>query len=96
MNIKIEFIGFPVIYDLFPEGNHAYSLNGNTISGLAEDLISQHGQRVKEALLDAGTGKMDPTIQVRINGKFILRDEIPQQEIREGDQVTFLKLLAGG
>jgi sulfur carrier protein ThiS len=96
MNIKIEFIGFPIIYDLFPEGGHAYSFSENTIPHLIGDLIDKHGQRLEDALLDAGTKKMDPTIQVRINGKFILRDEIPQREIREGDSVTFLKLLAGG
>ncbi len=96
MNIRIEFIGFPVIYDLFPEGSHAYCFSGNTISRLAEDLIGRYGERLKEALLDAGTGKMDPTIQIRINGEFVLKDDVPHQEILEGDQVTFLKLLAGG
>jgi sulfur carrier protein ThiS len=33
---------------------------------------------------------------MRINGKFILSDEIQTHEIHEGDHVTFLKLLAGG
>ena len=96
MNLKIEFIGFPVIYDLFPEGGHPYSFPGNSIPQLAEDLIAKHGQRLKEALLEAGTKGMDPTIQVRINGKFILKEEICREEVREGDQVAFLKLLAGG
>ena len=96
MNIKIEFIGFPVIYDLFPEGGHTYSFSGNSIPQLVEDLIAKHGQRLKDALLEAGTKKMDPTIQIRINGKFILKDEIQTYEIQEGDHVTFLKLLAGG
>jgi sulfur carrier protein ThiS len=96
MNIKIEFIGFPVIYDLFPEGGHTYPFSGNSIPQLVGDLIDKRGQRLKEALLDAGTNKMDPTIQVRINGKFILADEMQTYEIHEEDQVTFLKLLAGG
>jgi hypothetical protein len=96
MNIQIEFIGFPVIYDLFPEGSHAYSFSGNMVPELTEVLIDRHGQRLREALLDAGTGRMDPTIQIRINGKFLLKDDIPRREIREGDHVTFLKLLAGG
>jgi sulfur carrier protein ThiS len=96
MNIKIEFIGFPVIYDLFPEGGHTYSFAGDSIPQLVEDLIAQYGQRLKDAFLDAGTNKMDPTIQMRINGKFILTDEIQTYEIHEGDHVTFLKLLAGG
>jgi len=96
MIIKIEFIGFPVIYDLFPEGTHPYCLSGKTIPELLEELIAGYGQRLKESLLDIGTNKMDPTIQVRINGKFILKEEIWREEIREGDRVAFLKLLAGG
>jgi hypothetical protein len=96
MNIKIEFIGFPVIYDLFPEGAHRYSFSGNTILQLVGDLIDKHEQRIKEALLEAGTKRMDPTIQMRINGKFILADEFQTYEIQEEDHVTFLKLLAGG
>jgi sulfur carrier protein ThiS len=96
MVIKIEFIGFPVIYDLFPEGTHSYSLSGKTIPELLEALIDGYGQRLKESLLDIGTNKMDPTIQMRINGKFILADEIQTYEIHEEDRVTFLKLLAGG
>jgi hypothetical protein len=96
MNIKIEFIGFPVIYDLFPEGGHPFSFSGNSIPQLAEDLIDKHGQRLKDAFLDARTKKMDSTIQIRINEKFILTDQIRTHEIHEGDHVTFLKLLAGG
>ena len=96
MNILIEFIGFPVIYDLFPEGAQAYSFSGKTIPQLVEDLICRHGRRLAEALLEAETSEMDPTIQMRINGSFILKEEIPKQEIRQGDHVTFLKLLAGG
>jgi len=96
VEIMIEFIGFPVIYDLFPDGTHAYSFSGKTIPQLVEDLIGRHGRGLAEALLEAGTQKMDPTIQIRINGSFILKEEISNQEIRQGDQVTFLKLLAGG
>ena len=97
MNIKIEFIGFPVIYDLFPEGaTPVFVFRGDSIPQLVEDLIAKHGQRLEEALWEAGTKRMDPTIQMRINGSFILREEIPKQEIRQGDHVTFLKLLAGG
>ncbi len=96
MNIEIEFIGFPVIYDLFREGRHPYSFPGHSIPQLVEDLIAKYGQRLEDALLEAGTKRMDPTIQMRINGRFILKEEIARQELGEGDQLTFLKLLAGG
>jgi sulfur carrier protein ThiS len=96
MNIKIEFIGFPVIYDIFPEGPHPYAFAGETLGELIQDLCERNEVRVRESLLNGRTGAMDPTIQVTINRKFILKDEIPRQKIEEGDRVSFLKLLAGG
>ncbi|NWF54416.1 MAG: MoaD/ThiS family protein [Syntrophaceae bacterium] len=96
MNIQIELIGFPVIYDLFPAGPHPYSLSGNTLLHLVNDLIARHDSRMKEALLDSGAGALDPTIQIRINQTWIPREKIPEQKLEEGDRVTFMKLLAGG
>ena len=96
MNIKIEFIGFPVIYDIFPEGPHPYAFPGETMPELIQSLIERNGTRLKESLLDTKTQSLDPTIQVMINRKFIPKDEIPSRRIEEGDHVTFLKLLAGG
>ena len=96
MNIKIEFIGFPVIYDLFPEGTHSYPLPGDTLSQLIENLVAHSDPRVKESLLDPGTESLDPTIQIMFNRKLVSKDQIQKQKVREGDQVTFMKLLAGG
>jgi sulfur carrier protein ThiS len=96
MNIKIEFIGFPVIYDLFPEGPHSYTLPGDTLSQLIENLVAHSDPRVKESLLDPGTKSLDPTIQIMVNRKLVSKDQIQEQKVREGDQVTFMKLLAGG
>lgn len=96
MKIGIEFVGFPVIYDLFPQGVHPYTLTGDTLLELVDDLICRNGSRLREALLDPGTQKLDPTIQIRINAKFISGDEIPQRKIVDGDHITFFRLLAGG
>ena len=96
MNIRIEFIGFPVIYDIFPEGPHPYAFPGETMPELIQSLIERNGTRLKESLLDTGTESLDPTIQVMINKKFLPQQEIPGRRIGEGDHVTFLKLLAGG
>jgi len=96
MNIQIEFIGFPLIYDLFPEGLHPFSFSGNRLMQLLEDLIARHGARVKESLSDPGKNSLDPAIQIMINKKLILKNKISEQRIEEGDQITFMKLLAGG
>ncbi len=96
MKIRIEFIGFPLLYDLFREGAHPYTLAGETVVELVDELISQKGSLVQESLLVPGTQELDPTIQIRVNTKFISRDEIRQQKIEDGDHITFFRLLAGG
>ncbi len=96
MNIEIEFIGFPMIYDLYPEGRHRHNFAGRTILELVEDLIVRKGRRIKESLMEAGTDRLDPTLQVCINGRFLVRESIANAWIEDGDCITFLKLLAGG
>lgn len=96
MNIQIEFVGFPMIYDLFPEGFHPYHLEGNTLADLIHDLTGRYNARVSEALLEGKNRALDPTIQIMINRRFIAKEQWAGQEIQEGDQITFLRLLAGG
>ncbi|HSR11291.1 MAG TPA: hypothetical protein VLS90_07575, partial [Thermodesulfobacteriota bacterium] len=69
---------------------------GDTPAQLAEELIARFDSRVRESLLDPGTGTIDPAIQVMVNGKLIARDDLSGWIFREGDRVTFMKLLAGG
>jgi sulfur carrier protein ThiS len=96
MNIEIEFVGFPLIYDLYPAGLHPYTFSGQTLPELVADLITRHGNRLKESLLDPRTLLLDSTIQVMFNHALIPKEELARQKIGEGDQITFLKLLAGG
>jgi len=96
MNTRIEFVGFPAIYDLFPEGPHPFHLEGSTLSDLIQELVAHPDSRVGEALLEGRTKVLDPTIQVMINRRFIPKEELTHRKIREGDQITFLRLLAGG
>jgi sulfur carrier protein ThiS len=84
------------MYDLFPEGSHSYRFPGDKLRQLVDDLIARHDSRVKESLLDPGKESLDPTIQVMVNQKLVPKDQIQYQKIEEGDQITFLKLLAGG
>jgi molybdopterin converting factor small subunit len=95
MNVEIEFIGFSAIFDIF-EGPRTMTFIGSTLLELIEDLIDQYGARVEESLKDRTTKALDPAVQVRINGSYIVGDNILDQRISEGDKVTFLRLLAGG
>jgi hypothetical protein len=96
MQIELEFIGFPMIYDLFPEGRHRVAFEGKTLQELIAHLIARNGERLKEALLEPGSDRFDPAIQVSLNKRFLARQEIPQAPVADGDGVTFMRLLAGG
>lgn len=85
-----------MIYDLFPEGSHSYTLSGDMLAQLIETLAAHEDPRVQESILDPGRGTIDPAIQIMINRKLVPKTEIQEQEIRDGDHITFLKLLAGG
>ena len=96
MNVEIEFIGFPTIYDIFQEGYHACDFSGNSLWELIEDLIDRYGARVKESLMDPKSQTLDPALQIMINQQFITEDDFYRQKIEGGDKITFLRLLAGG
>jgi sulfur carrier protein ThiS len=96
VKIHIEFVGFPTIYDLFTAGFHPYAFQGSSLFELVEDLIAHYGDVMRESLLDQRAKTLDQTIQVRLNQNYLSREEVDKQELEEGDDITFLKLLAGG
>jgi sulfur carrier protein ThiS len=96
MNVKIEFIGFSMIDDIFPAGCHPYNFKGKNLWELLEDLIERHGHQMKESLIDQRTQSFDPVLQIRVNQNYIHKDDFKHHIIEEGDCITFLKLLAGG
>jgi len=96
MKIEIEFIGFPLISDIFQRGLRTYSFRGSTLSELVEDLIERFGDPVKESLQDQQTKTFDRAIQIIVNQEEYLSGELEHRTIEEGDKITFLRLLAGG
>lgn len=96
MKIKIEFIGFPQIYNLFQEEFSEFNFYGNTLPELINALIEHNEIQLKESLWDSRLERLDPTVQIMINNKLISKDKISEETIKEGDVVTLMRLLAGG
>lgn len=94
--IHVTFIGFPRLYELF-QGDRVESLfSGGTLSELVDDLALRYGKEVKEWLLAKGSQEIDPAISIKINEKLLRREEVGRRLITEGDEIAFLRLLAGG
>ena len=96
MDIMLEFVGFPVLYDILPKGPSPCSFEGNTVTELLDHLMVKADRLVRESLLEQGTGMMDPAIQITVNGKFLERENFSDRTLDEGDSVTIMRLLAGG
>ena len=96
MNIEIQFTGFPLLFDIFQDELHHYVFSGSTLFELIEDLVERFGDRVRGSIYDPQTQTLDPTIQIVLNKEEYFNHNLYSGEIEEGDQVTFLKLLAGG
>jgi hypothetical protein len=96
VQIEILFTGFPKIYDFFSRNRITYTFSGKTVLDLVQDLIAHYGEPVMGALLEERTQRLDPTIQVRINEKYVKGEDLGRQGIEQGDKVLFLRLLAGG
>lgn len=89
-------MGFHQIYNLLPEGLPEFNFQGRTLLELVNELIERNGVQFKESFWDSRLEALDPTIQIMINNRLIPKDKIPEEIIKDGDIVTFMKLLAGG
>lgn len=85
-----------MLYDLFPDCRLSYTFSGNTIGDLVENLKNQYGERIKESIWDRSIQGLDQTVQIMVNRKFVSSEDFDHQEIKVGDKVIFLRLLAGG
>ena len=94
--IHIVFVGFPKIYDFFQKDHIYYLFSGHTLKDLIEDLLVQYGKQIKESFWDESVKGLDPSIQIAINEKYVESTDLQNVELSQGDQVTFLRLLAGG
>ena len=94
--IEVKFVGFPAVYDFFKGSSIQYTFRGETLTNLIDELIAYYGEILKKSFMIIRTQSMDPTIQATVNGVYIKRKKFGSHLIKEGDQVSFLRLMAGG
>lgn len=102
IRIEIKFVGFPKLYGLFSYGFSGYDFSRRTLMDLIWELVRDNHETVRQSFFPDQDSVIDPTIQVRIQSgdsrpEYVNNQEAFNQKIlREGDRVTFLRLLAGG
>ena len=68
---------------------------GETINDLIDHLVAQYGRKAKQALFDE-KDKLDPMIQVLLNGETWINCDQLDTVLQDGDEVILMMMLAGG
>jgi MoaD family protein len=92
VNLKIL---LPTLPEIVGGKELQVEFNGETVHDLLEYLLTRYGRKARQALCDK-QGKLDPVIQVLLNGEeWITHDQL-DTVLQDGDDVIFMMLMAGG
>jgi MoaD family protein len=68
---------------------------GETVNDLIEHLVARYGREARKALCDE-QGRLDPVIQVLLNGREWVTHDRLDTALQDGDNVVLLMMMAGG
>jgi len=68
---------------------------GQTVNDLIEHLVARYGRQAKQALLTR-QGKLDPVVQVLLNGEEWVTHDRLDTVLHDGDDVALMMMMAGG
>jgi molybdopterin converting factor small subunit len=97
VKIKIEVLGLPALSQAIGKQEIELPITGRpvTVQRVIDQMIQAFGSSAERVIRD-DDGRLDPTIQIALNGKkFITRDEL-DTVLKAGDTLTFMLLMAGG
>lgn len=95
MQVKVRTIGIPSLAKKF-SGAVYVEVSGQTVNDLLQTLVTKYGPLIKEELLNPN-GKLKENIQVLANNRFgIDRENREAYEIRQDDEITFMRFIGGG
>ena len=92
VNLKLF---LPVLPEVIGRKELEVEFAGETVNDLIEHLVAQYGRKAGKALYDS-TGKLDPVIQVLLNGKEWVTHDRLDTALQDGDEVMFMIMMAGG
>ena len=95
MQINVEFLGLPMVSDVIGKKRLEVDIQGETVKDVIDELIKRYGKKVRDAFYDV-EGNFDMTIQITLNGKSFIPADKRDTHIKEGDNLIFMLLLAGG
>ena len=94
MRIELKIL-LPVLPEAIGRRDLEVEFEGETVNDLIDYLVAQYGRKAKQALFDE-RGKLDPVVQILLNGEEWVTHDRLDRTLQDGDQVFFMLMLAGG
>ena len=92
VNLKLF---LPVLSETIGRKELEIEFAGETVNDLIEHLVARYGRQARQALYDE-QGKLDPVVQVLLNGEeWVTRDRL-DTALQDGDDVILMIMMAGG
>ncbi|MFQ6101470.1 MAG: MoaD/ThiS family protein [Anaerolineae bacterium] len=92
VNLKLF---LPVMPEAIGHKELEVEFTGETVNDLIKHLVAQYGRKARQALYDR-EGKLDPVIQVLLNGKEWVTHDRLDTPLQDGDDVMLMVMMAGG
>ena len=92
VNLKIL---LPVLPEVIGSRDLEVEFAGETVQDLIDYLVMRYGRKATQALYDE-EGKLDPVIQVLLNGEEWVTHDRLDSALRDGDSLVFMVMMAGG
>jgi MoaD family protein len=85
----------PVLPEAVGRKELQVEFSGETVNDLIEHLIARYGRQARQALCDR-EGRLDPVVQVLLNGESWVPHDRLDTVLHDGDQVIIMAVIGGG
>lgn len=92
VNLKIL---LPLLSEAIGRKELGVELAGETVNDLIEYLVTRYGRKAGQALYDK-KGKLDPLVQILLNGKEWVTHDRLDTVLQDGDKVVLMIMMGGG
>ena len=92
VNLKLF---LPVLPEAIGHKELEVEFAGETVNDLIEHLIARYGRKARKALYNE-KGKLDPVVQVLVNGQEWITHDRLDTALQDGDSVVLMMMMAGG
>ncbi len=95
MKLQVEFLSMPVAVKIVGKKSISINFRGSTVIELIRQLTKMFGEKLSNYLLDE-KGNIDKVFTIMVNGEIQKQNGEMERQLKDGDKLTMMLLVAGG